>query len=89
MTDLILLQHSLGLEYFFHPNGITITQRGYAYQMLINFGYTKCNATIIPMHFGLKLKLDMEGSDSRHILIPTHGWETHVSHPNTTNFIFL
>jgi hypothetical protein len=28
--------------------------------MLIDFGHAKCNATIVPMHPGLKLKLDME-----------------------------
>jgi hypothetical protein len=28
--------------------------------MLIDFGYAKCTATTVPMHLGLKLKLDME-----------------------------
>ncbi len=39
MIDLGLLRHSLGLEHFFHPNGIMITQHGYAHQMFIDFGY--------------------------------------------------
>jgi hypothetical protein len=60
MTNLGLLQHSLGLEYFFHLDGITVIQCGYAHQMLIDFGYAKCNAAIVPMHLGLKFKLDME-----------------------------
>ncbi len=60
MTNLKLLWHSLKLEYFFHPNGMTITQHDYTYQMFINFGYMECNATIVPMHLGLKLKFDME-----------------------------
>ncbi len=60
MTNLRLLRHSLGLEYFFHLDGITIIQCGYTCQMLIDFGYAKCTATTVPMHLGLKLKLDME-----------------------------
>jgi hypothetical protein len=39
MIDLGLLQHSLRLEHFFQPNGITITQHGYAHQMFIDFAY--------------------------------------------------
>jgi hypothetical protein len=37
-----------------------VIQFGYARQMLIIFWYAKCNVVIIPMHLGLKLKLDME-----------------------------
>lgn len=29
-------------------------------QMLIDFGCAECNVIIVPMHLGLKIKLDME-----------------------------
>ncbi len=60
MIDLGLLQHSLRLEYFIHPDGITFIQCGYTHKIFIDFGYAKCNASIVPMHLGLKFKLDME-----------------------------
>jgi hypothetical protein len=28
--------------------------------MLIDFWYAECNVVVVPMHLGLKLKLDME-----------------------------
>jgi hypothetical protein len=56
MTDLGLLWHSLGIEYLFHSNGITVTQHGYAVQMFIEFGFLHCNAVAVPMFPRLKLK---------------------------------
>ncbi len=39
MIDMDLLNHSLSLEYFFHPKSIIVTQKGYTTQMLKEFTY--------------------------------------------------
>jgi hypothetical protein len=38
MEDLQSLIHSLGLEYIRQPDGFILTQRGYAAQILAEFG---------------------------------------------------
>jgi hypothetical protein len=62
MEDLQSLIHSLGLEYIRQPDGFILTQRGYAAQILAEFGLEKCNPITFPMIKYLHFPKDMGSS---------------------------
>ena len=48
MIDCGTLNHSLGLEYIFQPEGIIVTQRSYVQQMLLDARLQDCNPARTP-----------------------------------------
>lgn len=60
MSDLGLLSYSLGIEFMFWPDGISVTQRQYIREMLTEFGLDKCKPAPTPMMEKLRLLPDMQ-----------------------------
>ncbi|OAE32015.1 hypothetical protein AXG93_2772s1250 [Marchantia polymorpha subsp. ruderalis] len=60
MSDLGLLSYSLGIEFMFRPDGISVTQRQYIREMLTEFGLDKCKPAPTPMMEKLRLLPDMQ-----------------------------
>jgi hypothetical protein len=59
MTDMGTLGHSLGMEFHFPSYGAVVTQRGFATQILADFGMSHCNPVATPMIQNLHLQVDM------------------------------
>lgn len=60
MCDLGLLSFSLGIEFMFRSDGISVTQRQYIREMLTKFGLDKCKPAFTPMMEKLRMLLDMQ-----------------------------
>lgn len=60
MSDLGLLSYSLGMEFLFRSDGLSVTQRQYIREMLTEFGLEKCKPAPTPMMEKLKLLPDMK-----------------------------
>ena len=55
MTDLGLLKQFLGLETVQYEEGIKISQKKYASDLLLNFNMSECNSTNFPFLSSIKL----------------------------------
>lgn len=61
MTDIGLMAHFLGIEVKQHEDGIFISQRTYAADVLKKFGMEKCNQVTTPVESGLELRKNEDG----------------------------